>query len=145
MNTSLKNEFASLQTLSRLFGRAWRSFFPGVESLRTLSWLKIDVHVLRETSHWEVVQWTSNKCTKKVKKAWCTCSAVASVFLTLSLSLSMPYHAIFLMIHPFQAWRAKVFPSVVADDPFQFYSFPIGLVQRRSFPNFYCCVLTPLV
>ena len=41
--------------------------------------------------------------------------------------------------------RAKVFPSVVADDPFQFYSFPIGLVQRRSFPNFYCCVLTPLV
>ena len=66
-------------------------------------------------------------------------------FLTLSLSLSMPYHVILLMIHPFQACRAKFFPSVVADDPFQFYSFPIGLVQRRSFHNYYCCVLTLLV
>ena len=82
---------------------------------------------------------------KRSKKCDARAVLLPVFFLTLSLSSSMPYHVIFLISHPFQACRAKFFPSVVADDPFQFYCFPIGLVQRRSFHNYYCCVLTQLV
>ena len=81
------NEFASFQTLSRLFGPALfvkcKSFFPRVEFLRSLSRFKKEssssyVHVLHKTFiyfHVVVVQWTSKKYTQRVLYVQSCCFA----------------------------------------------------------------------
>ena len=72
--------------LSNFIASIWTRSICRMKAIFSWSWILKDFILVKnrcsrppETLHWEVVQWTSNRCTKKVKKAWCTCSAVSSV------------------------------------------------------------------